>query len=366
MAPVIKALKATEWAKVTVAASGQHKELARTAFAAFGIEPDLDLALMTENQTLASLTGRLLLSLEPVLKELAPDIVIAQGDTTTVMVVATTCFYLGVPFAHVEAGLRTGNLNDPFPEEFNRLVCGRVATLHFAPTQTARNALLGEGVAAEGIALTGNTVIDALLATSGAPPASIDPSLKLILLTAHRRENFGPPLEGVFRAIRDLLLVRDDIQLLYPVHPNPNVAGMAGRIFEGVPRAVLCPPLGYDAFVGAMRRAHLIISDSGGVQEEAPALRKPVLVIRNETERPEAVTAGLARLVGTEYGVVRKTVESLLDDEAQYRAMTGGFSPYGDGLASARIVDVLEVFLGLRPARSLSDFQPLRNEEGVR
>jgi len=358
MAPVIRALRATSWADVIFAATGQHKELAQSALTAFGLVPDLDLALMTENQTLSSLTGRLFLSLEPILKELAPDLVIAQGDTTTVMAVATACFYLGFPFAHLEAGLRTGNLRDPFPEEFNRVVCGRLARLHFAPTETARQALLDERLDPRAIAVTGNTVIDALAATEGTPPEGLDSYLKLILMTAHRRENFGAPLEGVFRAVRDTLESRRDTQLLYPVHPNPNVTDMARRIFEGVPRVILCPPLGYDAFVGAMRRAYLIVSDSGGVQEEAPALAKPVLVIRNETERPEAVAAGVARLVGTDYDTVRGAIEALLTDAQLYRAMASGASPYGDGRASARIVDVLEAFFGFRQQRALADFRP--------
>lgn len=356
IAPIIQALRASTWADAILASSGQHKELAESAFATFGLKPDLDLAVMTENQTLSSLTGRLFLNLEPILKELRPDVVIAQGDTTTVMAVATTCFYLNLPFAHVEAGLRTGDIRYPFPEEFNRLVCGRVASLHFAPTETARKALLDENIDASAIALTGNTVIDALLATKGDTPATIDPNRKLILMTAHRRENFGAPLEGVFRAVRDILLAREDVQLLYPVHPNPNVTALAHEMFKDVPRAVLSGPLDYGAFVGAMRQAHLIVSDSGGVQEEAPALKKPVLVIRDSTERPEAVAAGVARLVGTSYPIVSSAIQELLDGPSQYHVMSNGPSPYGDGLASARIVDVLEVFLGLKPQRDLADF----------
>ncbi len=356
MAPVIHALRATDWAETILAGTGQHRELATSAFAAFGLAPDIDLAVMTDNQTLAGLTSRLFHVLEPVLRETSPDVVIAQGDTTTVMAVAVCCFYLAVPFAHLEAGLRTGNLKDPFPEEYNRLTCGRLAALHFAPTEVARRALIAEGVAPEKIALTGNTVIDALMATEDRAPAGIDPARRLILMTAHRRENFGAPLHAVFRALRDVLLARADLQLLYPVHPNPNVAEMARRAFADVPQAVLTPPLGYEAFVGAMRRSHLIISDSGGVQEEAPALGKPVLVIRNETERPEALAAGTARLVGTGYEAVRGAAEELLDDENAYRAMARGLSPYGDGRAAARVTDALEVFLGLKARRQLSDF----------
>lgn len=357
MAPVIRALRATPWAEVVVAGSGQHQELAESAFAAFGIAPDLDLAVMAEGQTLGGLTGRLFEGLEPLLRDAAPDLVVAQGDTTTVMAVATSCYYLGIPFAHVEAGLRTGNLRNPFPEEFNRIVCGRLAALHFAPTEVARRALLAESVAPGAIALTGNTVIDALLATPGEPPAGLDPACRLILLTAHRRENFGAPLEGIFRALRDVVAAHADVQLLYPVHPNPAVAETARRVFAGAPRVLLAPPLGYAAFVGAMRRAYLIVSDSGGVQEEAPALGKPVVVIRTETERPEVLAAGSARLVGTNPDGVRGGVEMLLDDDATYRAMAKPRSPYGDGHAAERIVDAVEVYLGLKPRRAIADFE---------
>lgn len=359
MAPIVKALRRTEWAAVTLVASGQHKELAHSAFASFGLVPDLDLTVMTENQTLSSLTARLYLILEPTLKDLSPDLVIAQGDTTTVMTVATVCFYLNIPFVHVEAGLRTGNLRDPFPEEFNRLVCGHLAHLHCAPTQSARQNLINEGIADHSILLSGNTVIDALLTTAGNEPNGLDPTKKLIVMTAHRRENFGEPLKNVFLAIRDLLLARTDVQLLYPVHPNPNVTMMAANLFSDINNAHLCQPLGYEAFIGAMRKAYLIVSDSGGVQEEAPALSKPVLVIRNETERPEAVESGAAKLIGTDYKNVRRSITELLDDPALYATMAIGLSPYGDGLASARIVDALEVSFALKPQRELAPFSPL-------
>ena len=358
LAPVIRALHRAAWVETIVAASGQHRELAETAFAALGLRPDLHFSVMTDNQTLAGLTARLFQILEPCIQNCAPDLVIAQGDTTTVMVVAMTCFYLNVPFAHLEAGLRTNNLQNPFPEELNRVVCGHLAALHFAPTETARQALLAERVAPGSIIVTGNTVIDALLETEGIAPPGLDPRRKLILMTAHRRENFGLPLERVFTAVRDVLGSRADLQLLYPVHPNPNVAEMAHRVFDGVPSAILCQPLAYDRFVGAMRRAHLIVTDSGGVQEEAPALGKPVLVTREQTERPEAVAAGVARLVGTDYSAVRTSLEELLDDRHAYAAMARGSSPYGDGHASARIVDALEVFFRLKGTREMPDFVP--------
>ena len=358
LAPVIRALRAAPWAAPVLAASGQHRDLAESAFAALGLRPDLHFSVMTENQTLAGLTGRLFHALEPCIRDQAPDLVIAQGDTTTVMVAAMTCFYLNVPFAHLEAGLRTNDLQNPFPEELNRVVCGRLAALNFAPTETARQALLAERTPPESIIVTGNTVIDALLQTDGAAPPGLDPRKKLILMTAHRRENFGAPLERVFTAVREVLSNRDDLQLLYPVHPNPNVAALAHRIFDGIPAAILCAPLAYDRFVGAMRRAHLIVTDSGGVQEEAPALGKPVLVTREQTERPEAVTAGVARLVGTDAHAIRAALEELLDDRHAYAAMARGSSPYGDGRASARIIDALELFFGLKEARAMPDFVP--------
>lgn len=359
MAPIVKALRRTDWAEVTLVASGQHKELAHSAFASFGLVPDLDLTVMTGNQSLSSLTARLYHILEPTLKDLSPDAVIAQGDTTTVMTVATVCFYLNIPFVHIEAGLRTGNLRDPFPEEFNRLVCGHLARLHCAPTKSARQNLINEGIADQQILLSGNTVIDALLETSGTAPIGLDPTKKLIVMTAHRRENFGEPLNNVFLAIRDLLLARSDLQLLYPVHPNPNVATMASDLLSDINNAHLCQPLSYEAFVGAMRKAYLIVSDSGGVQEEAPALSKPVLVIRNETERPEAVASGAAKLIGTDYKIVRQSITELLDDPVLYTRMAIGQSPYGDGLASTRIVDALEVFFALKPQRELAAFNPV-------
>jgi UDP-N-acetylglucosamine 2-epimerase (non-hydrolysing) len=354
MAPVIRALQELSWAEVIVCATGQHRDLADGAFAAFGITPDLNLALMTENQTLARLTSRLIEALDSTIRRICPDLVIAQGDTTTVMAAALTCFYVGTPFAHLEAGLRTGNLMNPFPEELNRTVCGRIAALHFTPTRTASRALFSEGVDPHSVILTGNTVIDTLLQT---PQREIEPqSHRLVLVTAHRRENFGVPLKRILMALRDTVKNWPDIEILYPVHPNPNVSELAKQILGGIERITLCEPLGYNEFVNAMRRAYVIVSDSGGVQEEAPALGKPVLVIREETERPEAIAAGVARLVGTSYESVRSSLEELLVDSAAYGKMSRGFSPYGDGKASIRVVDALEVFFGMKSARNVPDF----------
>lgn len=359
MAPVIAALKATPWARVTTMVSGQHRELLRQALATFAITPDVDLDVMTDNQTLSRLTARLFERFEPALRDLAPDIVLAQGDTTTVMTAAISCHYLGIKFAHVEAGLRSGNLRNPFPEEMNRIVGGVVTDLHFAPTQHARRALLNERAPAERIIVTGNTVIDALLSTVARAPASTwpsDPARRLILLTAHRRESFGAPLEGVMRVLRDIIAANADLELLFPVHPNPAVRAMASATFGSQDRVHLVDPLAYENFVAAMKQAYLIVSDSGGVQEEAPALGKPVLVIREETERNEAVVAGVAKLIGTNADVVRTEVTRLLTDKAEYAAMSRGASPYGDGKGAARIVDALEAHFGIKPRRDMPDW----------
>ena len=269
---------------------------------------------------------------------------LAQGDTTTALIAALTAFYREIPFGHVEAGLRTGNLNSPFPEEMNRVVASRLSRWHFAPTESARSNLLQEGVALERIYVTGNPVIDALLQTADKDLPlhdALDPSKKLILVTAHRRENFGRPLEEICQALRSLADRRPDVQILYPVHPNPNVAGVVRRVLADHPQIVLCEPLDYGPFVAAMKRAFLILTDSGGVQEEAPALGKPVLVLREETERPEAVEAGVVKLVGSDPRRILAECITLLDEPVAYAAMANGISPYGDGKSALRIADVL-------------------------
>ena len=344
MAPVIQALRREPWAQVRVLATAQHRHMLDQVLRLFGIEPDIDLDIMRPDQALTTLTARLLLDLDDVLLAERPDVVLAQGDTTTVMAVALACFYHRVPFGHVEAGLRTGDMDNPFPEEMNRVVAGRMARWHFAPTATARQNLLREGVPETSIHLTGNTVIDALLDVAARRPAigvALDDAKRLVLVTAHRRENFGEPFREICRAVRDLVDRNADIQVLYPVHPNPNVSTVAQELLGGHDRIVLCPPLDYLPFVGAMQRAYLILSDSGGVQEEAPALATPVLVLRRETERPEAVDAGVVRLVGPDHDRILAEAQRLLDDETAYAEMARGVSPYGDGKAAARIVDVL-------------------------
>lgn len=345
MAPVINALSQEPWAEARVLATAQHRHMLDQVLEVFGIRPDLDLDIMRPNQDLVGLTARLLVDLDRALREEAPAVVLAQGDTTTVMTVALACFYLGIPFGHVEAGLRTGDLSNPFPEEMNRVVAGRLARWHFAPTRSARENLLREGIAPDWIEVTGNTVIDALLSVTARPQAvgvPLDPTKRLILVTAHRRENFGAPLREICRAIRHLADANPDVQLLYPVHPNPNVREVVQRELGGHERIRLCDPLDYLPFVGAMQRAYLILTDSGGVQEEAPALAKPVLVMRRETERPEAVEAGVVKLVGPDFDNIVRESQRLLDDPAAYGAMAKGVSPYGDGQAAGRIVAVLK------------------------
>ena len=344
MAPVIQALQEEPWADCRVLATAQHRQMLDQVLRLFDITADIDLDIMRPNQALNALTARMLLDLDAALEVESPDAVLAQGDTTTVMAAALACFHRRIPFGHVEAGLRTGDLGNPFPEEMNRVIASQLAQWHFAPTERSRANLLREGCEASHIWVTGNTVIDALLrvaATHPDPGVPFDPSRRLILVTAHRRENFGPPFETICRAIRHLADTYPDVQVLYPVHPNPNVRELAHALLGQHERITLREPLDYAAFVGAMQRAYLILSDSGGVQEEAPALGKPVLVLRQETERPEAVAAGVVELVGTDFDTIVGAARRLLDDEAAYRAMAKGASPYGDGRAAERIVTAL-------------------------
>ncbi|MFK2878774.1 non-hydrolyzing UDP-N-acetylglucosamine 2-epimerase [Rhodanobacter hydrolyticus] len=344
MAPLIKALKREPWARVTVLATAQHRDLLDQVLALFDIVPDVDLDIMRPNQALPELTARLVMALDEKFGELAPDVVLAQGDTTTVMTAALVAFYRRIPFGHVEAGLRTHDLDNPFPEEMNRLVAGHLARWHFVPTQRSRQNLLREGISDAAIHVTGNTVIDALLevaATEWPLDIPLDASKRLVLVTAHRRENFGEPFRAVCRAIRQLVDLYPDIEVVYPVHPNPNVRATAHELLGNHSRIRLCQPLDYAPFVEIQKRAYLILTDSGGVQEEAPALGKPVLVLRTETERPEAVDEGVVRLVGTDEACIVAEASQLLENEAAYRAMARGVSPYGDGYAARRIVDVL-------------------------
>ena len=321
----------------------------------FEIVPDYDLDIMAPNQDLFGVTNKALLGLEQVLKKEKPDLVLAQGDTTTVFVAALASFYLKIPFGHVEAGLRTYNKRHPFPEEINRQLASRMADLHFAPTEQSKQNLLQEGVDPATVHVTGNTVIDALFYTKNLMSSGVDisptgyqPSAgkRLILLTAHRRENFGDGMENICRAVLRVVKENPDVELVYPVHLNPNVQDPVNQYLAGQERIHLIKPLDYAPFVALMDSSTLILTDSGGVQEEAPSLGKPVLVLRETTERPEAVEAGTVKLVGTDVDKIVWEANRLLQDSNAYNAMTMAHNPYGDGHASERIVEVCERFLG--------------------
>ncbi|MAL09160.1 MAG: UDP-N-acetylglucosamine 2-epimerase (non-hydrolyzing) [Maricaulis sp.] len=364
MAPLIRELKQQSWVKCTVALTAQHRDLLDRALAAFDVKGDIDLDLMRPNQSLGEITGRAFAGLDSVLRDMKPDIVLAQGDTTTVMVTALTSFYQNIPFGHVEAGLRTGDLRNPFPEEMNRVFAGKVAALHFAPTAQSAGALLSEGIDPATVHLTGNTVIDALLhmrKEAAALKLELPEGARLVLMTSHRRENFGAPMSEAFGAVRQLVEDREDLHVLFPVHPNPNVKEQVDRHLRGHPRIHLSDPLDYEEFTAAMDRADLILTDSGGVQEEAPALGKPVLVMRRETERPEAVEFGVVKLIGTDANAIRDWVGRLLDNPDDYAGMSRGVSPYGDGLAARRIVQAVADHFGVETGQDrLDSFDPER------
>lgn len=346
LAPVVLALKRQPQAfRVTVCVTAQHRQMLDQVLRLFHIEPDLDLNLMEANQTLPSLTARAMLSVSQAIKECQPDTVMVQGDTTTAMVTALAAFYQRVPVGHVEAGLRTGNPQSPFPEEINRRLIGVLGDMHFAPTTRAADALRAEGVPRDRVHLTGNTVVDALHMIASRPVRVIPrigfDDRRLILVTAHRRESFGEPLERICRALRELADRHPDVAILYPVHPNPSVREPVERLLLNVQGVFLLDPLEYEEFVHLMKRSYLVLTDSGGIQEEAPALGKPVLVMRNETERPEALEAGTSRLVGTDTETILYEVERLLNDRQAYARMATAVSPFGDGRAAERILMVL-------------------------
>ena len=348
LAPVVMELK-KRGIPTTVLVTAQHRQMLDQELAVFGIVPDHDLDVMKPDQDLFHITSAVLLKIQPVLTGEKPDVLIVQGDTTTTLTASLAAFYMKIPVGHVEAGLRTGDIMNPFPEEMNRQLTSRIATYHFAPTERARSNLLAEGVPPARIHVTGNTVIDALRTivrrdhrfTDG-PLASVDfGKRRVILLTVHRRESFGKPLEDVFGACREIVETIPGTALVYPVHPNPNVRNAAHRILGRVPGITLIDPLGYREFVQLMNKCTLILSDSGGIQEEAPSLGKPVLVLRNVTERPEAIEAGTAVLVGTDRGKIVGEARLLLTDESAYAARANRKNPFGDGRASVRIVDEL-------------------------
>jgi len=355
LAPIIQRLKAEgSRLKATICVTAQHREMLDQVLGLFAIEPDIDLDLMQPGQTLAEITARVVLGIDQVLLQERPDVILVQGDTTTVMAVALAAFYRRIRIGHVEAGLRSGNLYSPFPEEVNRRVAGIVSGLHFAPTDTAVQALRREGVREDRIFLTGNPVIDALkmivsrpipeeakqlLEKAGVSRNGCDP--KLILVTAHRRENFGERFESLCRGLKAVVKRNRDVVIIYPVHLNPNVQEPVYRILGGQERIILTKPVEYDVLAHLMKAAHIVLTDSGGIQEEAPSLGKPVLVMRTETERPEGVEGGTAKLVGpSEERIVLET-EILLRDESAYERMAKAINPYGDGHAAERIVDII-------------------------
>lgn len=348
LAPVIHELHRRDDAvELRLCATGQHREMLEQTLAAFELHPDVDLRVMQAGQHPTDLLSRLLAALRPVLDELRPDVLLVQGDTTTVLAGALAGYLQGVRVGHVEAGLRTHDKRAPFPEEINRRVAGVVADDHFAPTAQARANLLAEGVDPQRIFLTGNTIVDALhwmraRVTDRLLPPALDPgAARLVLVTAHRRESFGPPFRELCAALRDIAARHTDVCLIYPVHLNPRVRGTVHEVLAGCPRVRLVDPLDYASFVALLVRAHLVLTDSGGIQEEAPALGKPVLVLREKTERPEAVAAGVVRLVGTDRARIVAEADALLTDAAAYAAMARPTCIYGDGRAAARIGEVI-------------------------
>ena len=354
LCPVVLALKANSAFECKVCVTGQHREMLQQVLEVFGVVPDKDLALMRPNQTLGGLTSRAIAAIDEYLAEEKPDIVMVQGDTTTVLAGALAAFYHHIPVAHVEAGLRTWNMESPWPEEANRVLTTRLAKWHFCPTENNKLNLLKEGVPEANVFVTGNTVIDALLmakemvrknppAIDGLPSDLMKSEERMVLITGHRRENFGEGFENICTAIRNLAERFPDVHFVYPVHLNPNVREPVNRILghHSGKNVHLIEPQSYLPFVALMDRAYLILTDSGGVQEEAPSLGKPVLVMRDTTERPEALCAGTVKLVGTQREAIEDEVAQVLIDSNSHAKMAGALNPYGDGKAVARIIDIL-------------------------
>lgn len=354
MAPVIAELRKHPDIETRVCITAQHREMLDQVMALFHIQADYDLNIMAQGQTLYDITGRVLRGLQEVFAKERPDCVLVHGDTTTTFTAALAAFYAQIPVGHVEAGLRTGNLLSPFPEEANRQLTGVLANYHFAPTETARANLLRENKKAENIFVTGNTVIDALFATvkkdytfADAAIEQIEEHKRVILVTTHRRENLGAPMHHVYRALRRLVDDIPDTEIVFPVHRNPLVREAVAEELEGHDRIHLVEPMEYEPFTNLMARSAIVLTDSGGIQEEAPSLGKPVLVLRDTTERPEAVEAGTVALVGTDEEAIYETAHRLLTDEAAYRQMAEAVNPYGDGKAAARIAGWLLYNAGL-------------------
>jgi UDP-N-acetylglucosamine 2-epimerase (non-hydrolysing) len=359
MAPLVLALKEDPYIECKVAVTAQHREMLDQVLHLFGLEPDYDLDIMKAGQTLFDITTRALLGLKDVLQQEKPDMVLVHGDTTTTFVGALAAFYQQIPVGHVEAGLRSGHKYSPFPEEMNRRLTGTLGDIHFAPTETAEQNLLKEGHNREAIYVTGNTVIDALLKTVQTGYRFAEPALKeldfinnrVIVVTTHRRENLGEPMRQMYLAMRDIVREFPDVVLVFPVHKNPAVRKVVEEVLGGLERVVLIEPLDYEPFANLMNKSYLVLTDSGGLQEEAPSLGKPVLVLRENTERPEAVEAGTVKLVGTSREKIYTVTRDLLTSKEEYDRMAHAVNPYGDGLASQRIVKALHHFWGYSKER---------------
>ena len=346
---VLEMRKYPDYIQPIVAVTAQHREMLDQVLDLFGIVPDYDLNIMTSGQTLYDVTTRALMGLKPVMEEAKPDMVLVHGDTTTTFAGALAAFYAQIPVGHVEAGLRTGNKYSPYPEEMNRKLTGAIADMHFAPTGTSKANLLKENVQPENILVTGNTVIDALQTTVHSDYHFADEDFnkvfatghKLILMTTHRRENLGEPMRHVYRALKSVLETHADVEAIFPVHKNPKVREIVNQELGHLSRVHLIEPMDYEPFANLMAKVDIVLTDSGGIQEEAPALGKPVLVLRDTTERPEAVEAGTVKLIGTAYEDVLRETNRLLDDEKHYRSMAEAANPYGDGKACERIIKAI-------------------------
>lgn len=347
MAPVIWALQRSDEFSTTVVNTAQHRSLLDDMLALFNISPDIDLNIMRDNQSLTDLTGNLFIEMNKIIKP-SYDFVVAQGDTTTTFVSAMVAFYNKIPFGHVEAGLRTYDKYNPFPEEINRVFVGRLATLNFAPTEIEKKNLQQEKITESSILVTGNTVIDSLyhwINKETSLPFNLPEKKKIILLTLHRRESFGAPLIDMFSAFLEIVEKFNDVQVVYPVHPNPHVKDMAHKMLGHHPSITLLEPLRYDQFIVLLKLSYLVCTDSGGIQEEAPALNKPLVILRAETERPLVVNLGVAKLAGTKKSSIVNTITTLLTNRDDYCAMQKNISPYGDGHAAERIVNAISDFL---------------------
>lgn len=346
MCPLVKELKGRAGLRTVVCVTGQHREMLAGVLDAFGVVPEYDLAIMKAGQTLFDITSGILTRIRDVLEEVKPDAVLVHGDTSTTFAAALACYYMQIPVGHVEAGLRTYNIYSPYPEEFNRQAVGILAKYHFAPTELSRENLLREGKNPESIYVTGNTAIDALKTTVREdyyhPELSWAEGSRLIVITAHRRENLGEPMHHMFRAIRRIMDEHSDVKAIYPIHMNPVVRRAAEEELGGCERIHIIEPLEVLDFHNFLARSYLILTDSGGIQEEAPSLGKPVLVMRDTTERPEGIRAGTLKLVGTDEETIYRNFKELLENEESYRAMAHAANPYGDGFACRRIADILE------------------------